>query len=122
MLSTQSRISRALLASPLLFLAWVCFTEMDQDKMIAHHQKVLSSGARLDWDGGSLAIFPRFYSVRAIDDMWRGVTIAFGLGSLGIDPISWWQSLSFLTDLGPLYAVLIMESTRPTSRWRPAYL
>ncbi|KAK4031577.1 hypothetical protein C8A01DRAFT_21230 [Parachaetomium inaequale] len=89
--------------------------------MKAHHQKVLSSGPTLDWDGGSIDIFRTFYRVRALDDMWRGVTIAFGLGSLGIDRVSWWQSLSFLTDLGPLYAVLLMESCRPANRWTPAY-
>ncbi|SPQ21788.1 e4b63ad3-5a7e-4741-a663-b6a2f33bb911 [Thermothielavioides terrestris] len=95
---------------------------MDLDKMRQYPLRVLGSDNKISWDGGSITIFPQFYPLRILDDMWRGVTVVFAIPSLGIDSLGWWQNLSFLTDLGPVYAVWILESCRPASRWTLACL
>ncbi|KAK3365979.1 hypothetical protein B0T24DRAFT_683033 [Lasiosphaeria ovina] len=86
---------RAILASPFLAITWLCFTQMDFAKLGEHPQAAL-----------------RFYGVAAVDKTFRGVTVTFSPSALGYDPVSAWQMLSFLTDLGPVYAVWTLESCR----------
>lgn len=117
----ESRISRAVLALPFLVLAAICLNAMDIDKLKAQQIPFLAQG-RITWDNGakSIPILDQFYGAAFLDDMWRGITVSFSPGYLS-DPISWWQIVTFLNDLAPLYAVWYIESCRTGNAWTPAY-
>ncbi|PSN73611.1 hypothetical protein BS50DRAFT_569121 [Corynespora cassiicola Philippines] len=119
----MSLTKRALLASPLLALSAICLHLMDVPKIVYLQQPYLAS-KKIVWAGGSIDIMDKFhYSIiRFLDDFWRGTTSSFAPSTLGIDPVAAWQAFSFLTDLGPLYAIWILESFREGSGWSVAYL
>lgn len=113
---------RAVLASPLLLVALTCLRGLDIAKINAHSQTFLESGV-IEWDNGkSIRILDRFWGVEFLDEMWRGATVTFAPSSLGFDEVSWWHMFSFLTDLGPVYIIWILESCRPGNTFTPAYM
>ena len=123
MASIASHLWRALIAVPFLLIARICYTHMDFAKLKAYHTDILNNHhGTINWDGGSLTVFSEFYGVKKLDNMWRGPAVCFSPSSLGYDGIAWWQMLAFLTDLGPLYAVWLLESARCANAWTPAYL
>ncbi|GAB1317131.1 hypothetical protein MFIFM68171_07341 [Madurella fahalii] len=122
MASMASRAGRTLMATPFLAIAVICFTQMDLPKLEVYQKQVLETGKGvIEWPGGSLAVFDRFYRVDALDKMWRGASVVFSPSSQGFDPVSWWQMVSFLTDLGPVYCVWFMEAARGANAWTSAY-
>jgi hypothetical protein len=121
MSASTSMTRRAVLALPMVAIAFICFQAMDLGKMIAHQQPFLQAG-EIKWHGGSIPILSSFHYVQFLDELWRGTTASFSPSTLGYDVASWWQMFSFVNDLGPLYAVWILESSRVGNRWSPAYL
>ncbi|KAI1085111.1 hypothetical protein F5B20DRAFT_589879 [Whalleya microplaca] len=75
----------------------------------------------IEWDGGKVKIIDHFHRVDFLDRIWRGGTATFSISTLGYDSIASWQVFSFLVDLGPLYALWILESYRVADTWTPAY-
>ncbi|KAK0636280.1 hypothetical protein B0T17DRAFT_518678 [Bombardia bombarda] len=118
--SAASRIKRAVVASPFLYLAWLCFTEMDRHKLQAHQEPALSS-RKIEWGGVSIPILWDFHHVPFLDEIFRGITVTFSPSALGFDAVSSWHMFNFLTDLGPIYALWLLESTRGANAWTPAY-
>jgi hypothetical protein len=94
---------------------------MDVAKMVAHQQHFLKSG-KIEWEQGNIPILSRFYNVEFVDNIWRGTTASFSPSTLGYDSASSWHMFSFLNELGPVFAVWILESTRVGNAWTPAYL
>lgn len=120
MSSRTPKLQWALAASPFLTLATVCYQAMDIDKIVAHQLPHLQKG-KIEWKGGSLQ-FKDFYHVKFLDDLWRGTTASFSPSTFGYDELSCWQMFTFLQDLGPLYAMWILESYRKGNERTPAYL
>lgn len=120
MLPRTSKLQLALVASPFLVLATFCYRAMDLDKIIAHQVPHLQKG-KIEWNGGSLQ-FKDFYHIKFLDDLWRGTTASFSPSTFGYDDLSRRQMFTFLQDLGPLYAMWIMESYREGNEGTPAHL
>ncbi|VUC30810.1 unnamed protein product [Clonostachys rosea] len=115
-----SKIFRAVGAVPFLLVAAWSFQTMDLDK-IAATATPFALAKTIEWDGGKVSIID-FHGVPFLDDLWRGGTATFSVSSFGYDSIAAWQVFTFLVDLGPIYAIWILESTRGANQWSPAYL
>ncbi|KXX78604.1 hypothetical protein MMYC01_204483 [Madurella mycetomatis] len=95
---------------------------MDLPKLEAYQKRIIEEDKGvIEWPGGSLTVFDHFYRVEVLDRLWRGPSVTFSPSSQGYDPVSWWQMLSFLTDLGPIYCIWFLEAARDASAWTPAY-
>ncbi|KAI1460769.1 hypothetical protein F4805DRAFT_342248 [Annulohypoxylon moriforme] len=121
MAPVTTRVMRAISAVPFLFLGAWSFGVMDLDKMSSHTQPFADSGV-IEWDGGKVDIIDHFYNVDILDKIWRGGMATFSTSTFGYDSICSWQTFSFLIDLGPIYAVWILESYRKANAWTPIYL
>lgn len=121
MTSTTDRFLRAASAVPLLLVAIWCFQAMDLDKIHATAQPSAESGV-IRWDNNEINILDNFHGVRFLDDLWRGGMVTFSTSTFGYDTIGSWQVFSFLIDLGPVFAVWILESSRGANAWSPSYL
>ncbi|KAI0882406.1 uncharacterized protein GGS22DRAFT_43604 [Annulohypoxylon maeteangense] len=116
-----TRAVRAISAVPFLFLTAWSFGAMDLDKMASHTQPFADSGV-IEWDGGKVDIIDHFHNVDILDQLWRGGMATFSTSTFGYDSVSSWQVFSFLIDLGPIYAIWILESYRRVNAWTPIYL
>lgn len=94
---------------------------MDIPKVVEYQDLVVKAGV-IEWGGGSVKILDDFFGVDYLNEMWRGVTATFAPSTLAFDSVSWWQVFSFLIDLGPVYAIWILESYRTGSAYGPVYL
>ncbi|KAI4859733.1 hypothetical protein F4820DRAFT_462258 [Hypoxylon rubiginosum] len=112
---------RAVAAVPFLFIAAWCFRNMDIDKLVVMQQPYADSGV-IEWDGGRIPIIDHFHNVDFFDQVWRGTMATFSPSTFGYDSVAWWQMFSFLIDLGPVYAIWILESRRAGSAYTPAFL
>ncbi|KAI1336961.1 hypothetical protein F5Y15DRAFT_192409 [Xylariaceae sp. FL0016] len=117
-----SHLPRALAVSPLLlFTAW-CWYKADLIQMAAYCEAAVAK-SQIVWDGGALPIRWHFHpGSAALDDVWRGATVAFAPSAFGFDEVAWWQMFSFLVDLGPVYAVMLLESCRAGMEGTIVYL
>ncbi|KAH9897153.1 hypothetical protein F4778DRAFT_772024 [Xylariomycetidae sp. FL2044] len=120
MTSVLARLKRAVVAAPFLIITYVCIQAMNFKVMEANCMSIVAAG-KIEWDGGSFPIVWDFFRVDFLNDLWRGATAAFAPASFGIDKVSSWQMFSFLNDLGPIYAIMIYESCRGASAYRPVY-
>ncbi|KAI1106940.1 hypothetical protein F4804DRAFT_272762 [Jackrogersella minutella] len=95
---------------------------MDINKLVANQQPFVDSGV-IEWEDGKkkVLILDHFHNVDFLDQLWRGTTATFSPSTLGYDPIAWWQMFSFLIDLGPVYAIWILESCRFRNAYTPAF-
>ncbi|KAI2471798.1 hypothetical protein F4781DRAFT_77712 [Annulohypoxylon bovei var. microspora] len=121
MAPVTTRVVRAVGAVPFLLLAAWSFGAMDLDKMSSHTKPIADSGV-VEWDGGKVDIIDHFYNVEVLDTIWRGGMATFSTSTLGYDSVSSWQVFSFLVDVGPIYAIWILESYRNVNAWTPIYL
>lgn len=121
MTSVASKLRRAAAAVPFLLVAAWCLQAMDLDKIGETARPSADSGF-IRWDDKEVKILDNFHGVRFLDDLWRGGMATFSTSSFGYDPIGSWQVFSFLIDLGPFYAIWILESTRGANSWSPAYM
>jgi len=55
----------------------------------------------------NIPILQRFFRVQGLDDNLKGITVAFAPSTLGIDPVSWYQGLVFLTDYVAYFEIVI---------------
>ncbi|OTB04741.1 hypothetical protein M426DRAFT_320604 [Hypoxylon sp. CI-4A] len=115
-----SRLLRAVAAVPFLFIAVWCARAMDVNKLKANQQPFEDSGV-VEWEGGKITLIDHFYGVGWLDEIWRGASVTFSPSTLGFDSVSWWQMITFLTDIGPVYAIWILESYRVGSAFTPVY-
>ncbi|RYP79581.1 hypothetical protein DL769_002891 [Monosporascus sp. CRB-8-3] len=89
--------------------------------MSSHTQPIAESGV-IEWDGGKVDIIDHFYNVEVLNRIWRGGMATFSTSTFGYDSVASWQVFSFLVDVGPIYAIWILESYRSASAWTPMYL
>ncbi|KAK7751442.1 hypothetical protein SLS62_006527 [Diatrype stigma] len=117
-----TRLWRAASAVPFLLIAAWCFQAMDLGKIDANAQPYADAGV-IQWDGDNkVEILDNFHGVRILDEIWRGSMATFSPSTFGYDAIGSWQVFSFLIDLGPVFAIWILESTRAANAWSPAYI
>ena len=114
-------LKRSALALPFFVLATICFREMDVDLLAANNQPFIKT-RQLTWLGGSVPMLWDVFHIEFLDEICRGITPTFAPSTFGYDPVAWWQMFSFLVDLGPVYAVWMLESCRPGNTWSPAAL
>lgn len=107
----ESVLFRAFIALPFLGLVALALTRMDASAAFPAVGRILQSGS-ITWNGGSVPVRNTFYHIKWLDDLWRPVTILFAPWNLEIDPIAWWQMLTFITDFGLLYSIMLIESVR----------
>ncbi|OTA93717.1 hypothetical protein M434DRAFT_395394 [Hypoxylon sp. CO27-5] len=95
---------------------------MDINKLVAMQQPFVDSGV-IEWESGEKKVFilDHFHHVDVLDQLWRGTTATFSPSTFGYDHIAWWQMFSFLVDLGPIYAVWVLESCRTRNAYTPAF-
>ncbi|KAI0149827.1 hypothetical protein F4776DRAFT_672044 [Hypoxylon sp. NC0597] len=97
------------------------FQTMDGEKVGVLAKPFVDSGL-IEWEGGKVKIIYPFHHVDFFNRLWVGVTPVFATSTFEWDSVGWWQVFSFLVDLGPLYALWILEPYRVGSTWAPAYL
>ncbi|KAK8061144.1 hypothetical protein PG997_015365 [Apiospora hydei] len=107
-------ISRVVGALPFLLLFAWSWREMNLDQIISTARPSAESGF-IEWGNDN-----KF----AILDDFHGVDFLTGSGAAAPppSPIAAWQTFHFLIDLGPLYAIWILESHRAANAWSPAYI
>jgi hypothetical protein len=119
--NNNNKITRALAAVTLLLISvWTAMT-MDLAKVVAQQQPFIESGI-IAWPSGKVPIIDHFFPIEILNQIWRGTMATFSPSTLGYDVIASWQMFSFLTDLGPVYAIFLLESFRPANARSPAYL
>lgn len=121
MTSIAGRLGRAASAVPFLLVAAWCFQAMDLEKINENAQPYADSGV-IRWDDHEVSILNNFHGVQVLDEIWRGSMATFSTSTFGYDSVGAWQVFSFLIDLGPVFAIWILESSRGANAWSPAYM
>ncbi|KAF1808738.1 hypothetical protein P152DRAFT_404825 [Eremomyces bilateralis CBS 781.70] len=75
---------------------------------------------KLTWDGNSLALREHFYHIKFIDDLLRPIVAVFSSWLLAVEPVGWWQMLTFICDFGVVYTIWIFESLRGGNQYTAA--
>ena len=70
---------------------------------------------------GSFKLLWSFYGIETLDSRFRGLVACFSSMQF-VDPVCSWQTLTFLTDLGIVYSVLLIESARRANIMTVSYL
>ncbi|KAL5321484.1 hypothetical protein ACEPPN_009442 [Leptodophora sp. 'Broadleaf-Isolate-01'] len=112
---SQSRIPRAVLALPILaFSLWTaCVLHRNGiNQSVAPFLEEIVGTKIIKLGSADIPILQRFFHVPGIDKNLKGIAVAFAPSTLGIDPVSWYQGLVFLTDYGLIYTIWLFESTR----------
>ena len=112
-LSSPSRVRRTVAYTfPLLsILALYC---MDIISMIRAPSP--SASGMIAYPGGTVKILDKFHWLPVLDDIFRDVTVGFAPSAFEIDMVGWWQVFVFMADIGPMYFVMLMESSRASSK------
>lgn len=111
----ESVLKRLLLALPILGLSVLAARIMNVDGFLP--SVAVMSKARLFQHGNfSFRVRDSFWGWQAFDDIWRPVTICFMPANFGTDPISQAQLFSFLSCVGPVYSIMLIESARRANR------
>ena len=114
-------LRRFVFSLPFPVLSLACVRALDLVKMLAQQQPYLKAKV-IEWKDGSIPILESFHFLPFFDDLWRGTVVSFSPSTLGFDAVSSWQMFSFLSDLGPVYAIWFLEASREGNAWTPAYL
>lgn len=107
----ESVLYRLLLALPFFLLSALSLNRMDAGLGLAEIGGIIQTGS-MAWEEISFSLPQSFYHIEWLDNKLRPLTIVFASSNFGIDPVAWWQMLSFLTDLGVLYSIFLIESSR----------
>lgn len=107
----ESITFRLLRAIPFLALSAFALKFMTAGSGLNEIGGMLMEG-RITWAENVFALPGTFYHIGWLDNKFRPLTIMFASSNFAIDPTGWWQMFSFITDLGILYSILLIESTR----------
>jgi hypothetical protein len=109
--NAESSLNRAFWALPFLVLSAIAVQYMDATPIAPDFESVLKTGI-IEWNSGSAPIVEKFYGVEILDTIWKPIVVAFSQWNLGFDVPGAWQMFTFLTDLGVLYSIYLIESFR----------
>ena len=91
------------------------------DSTVAHFRpflrSVLEEGAWSSKTGESVVLARPVYHVPFLDNIRRPLITCFLLSITGTDPLSRAQMLSFMVDIGPVYGIWLLESSRRAHSW-----
>ncbi|KAE8414376.1 hypothetical protein BDV36DRAFT_303484 [Aspergillus pseudocaelatus] len=116
--------SRALATAPLLG----CYTaaQATMGTLLTHLKPLMlplfAQGAWTASNGEVLSLHRPIYHIPLLDNLFRPLITCFLPSISGSDPHSRVQMLSFMTDLGPLYGIWLLESYRQAHSWREVFL
>jgi hypothetical protein len=69
-------------------------------------------------NGAEARLLPAVYGIGLLDSALGPITAAFSyLNLYPADPPTWWLSLVFLSEFAGIYAVLLLEASRPAYKW-----
>jgi hypothetical protein len=110
----DSSWKRLLWSVPLVvYLVGACVA-MDIEPLETHAQPLISRGSFESVNGEVVPLLRPIFHKEILDTILGRLTTCFLPSISGSDPISRSQMLSFLTDLGPLYGIWLLESYRRT--------
>jgi len=105
-------LTRALWALPFLGLSFLAAQVLDVSLIPGEQLGAALAAKQISWPSVTVPIADAFYHIPAIDDTFRPITVFFAPSSSGHDQLSWWQMISFLTDFGVIYSILLIEAGR----------
>ncbi|KAF7558091.1 hypothetical protein G7Z17_g134 [Cylindrodendrum hubeiense] len=114
--SQESRLHRALLALPMLVLSGVATMAFGMAEPMGPVLNNMLDTSLFDWNGVSAPIIREFYGIGLVDLVLGHITVAFAQLQFFSDQRAYWQSLVFLTDFAGMYAILLLESCRPSNQ------
>ncbi|KAE9375212.1 hypothetical protein N431DRAFT_542807 [Stipitochalara longipes BDJ] len=114
----ENAIVRSVSALPFLALFLWAFIPLNSLSSTPYLESIVLSG-RIRFGTLSTPILTKFLDIKFIDDFWRPRTIAYAPSTLGADPISWLQNLSFLVDYSLMYCIWLLESARKSNEYSP---
>ncbi|KAK0732671.1 hypothetical protein B0T21DRAFT_369444 [Apiosordaria backusii] len=117
----SSRPGRAVLAAPLLYLSYYCNAKFNRETLMEIIPPILDKGV-IPHPTHPVPILDGVFGWKIADDVFRPISVMFSPSTMGIDEIAWWQMVFFLTDLGPVYVVWLLEGMRGGNKWTAAYL
>lgn len=118
----QNLWSRSLKVLPFIVLAGLCLQALLGLLPFDELDRRVSEG-KIRWGTSNLFdIWDKFYNVPVLDGLARPATILFAPSSFAYDPLSWAQMLTFLADIGLIYAIVLVESTRRANMMSPVRL
>ncbi|KAH7123281.1 hypothetical protein B0J13DRAFT_599065 [Dactylonectria estremocensis] len=112
----ESRLHRALLALPILALCGIMARVFGMAEPIAPTLENILETSLFDWNGMNVPVLREFYGIGLLNEIFGPITVAFAQLQFFGDQRAYWQSLVFLTDYAGMYAILFLESLRPSNR------
>lgn len=108
----ESKVFRAMVALPFLVMAVWCFRIIAILIPWESGAEILTSG-KIEWGESFMVTIPdKFYHVKVLDDLCRGAALTFAPSTMGYDPVSSVQMFTFFADIGLVYSILLVESSR----------
>lgn len=118
----ESERYRAIVALPFLIMAILCSHIVRGLIPYESGGAILQSGKIVWGQSSSIPILERFYHVKILDDLCRPSTVFVAPSTLGYDPVSSFQSFTFLADNGLVYSIFLIESARRANMLTPAQM
>lgn len=118
----ESRLKRALLATPFLVLSYLAAKTMLAKGLPIEDMTRMAQAGQIVWEGGHQQVRRSVFGVKAVDDLFSTITVFFTPSIFSIDEISWYQCFSFLMDAGTLYSILLVEYARRSNIFKSASL
>jgi hypothetical protein len=120
MSSSESLLTRAIWASPLLIFTAIAMRGMDLAFILPALEDMRASGTFLV-NGNQTPIYSTILNTgSSIEDLIGILSTFFTQMISGFDPISYYQSFPFIIDFAGIYSIFLLESARPFNYWTPA--
>ncbi|KAK0674415.1 hypothetical protein QBC41DRAFT_238854 [Cercophora samala] len=107
----SSRLGRGVLALPLLYLSYFCNSKFDRDTLVELIPPIVEKGY-IPHPAGPVPILDGVFPWKLANDVFRPISVIFAPSTMAIDPLAWWQMGFFLTDLGVVYVIWLLEGMR----------
>ncbi|ERF70332.1 hypothetical protein EPUS_07597 [Endocarpon pusillum Z07020] len=118
----ESLLRRAIFALPLLAVGIWCFVVILKHLPFGLFTEILESG-RISWDHDrSVSVIKTLFHIEFLDQMLRSAALAMVPSALAMDKPSALQMLTFITDTGLVYAIMLVEGARRANLFKPASL
>jgi hypothetical protein len=107
----------AITAAATYFMLVICIPHM-----VPRAREIMEKGIEIEvGEAGFFKPQWSFYGIEALDSRVRGLVSCFASMQY-VDRVCSWQALTFLTDLGVVYSILLIESARRANIMTLSYL
>ncbi|KAF2152366.1 FAD/NAD(P)-binding domain-containing protein [Myriangium duriaei CBS 260.36] len=110
----ESRLWRLFLSLPLLAI-FIAATQILNPTPLLPMLTSMHDNRQYEAGSFSFAVREKFTGIKWFDDIWRPLTICFMPSNFAVDELSYVQMNSFLTDVGIIYSIMLIESARRAS-------